>query len=76
MSCKDNDQECVMHSKNDNEEMIINDKEDEVIEELFQLLLSRNQVGLETSMNGSDFIFDFAHLLHYKCQKINLKHNG
>ena len=36
MSSKDNYEERVMHSKNDNEEMTINDKEDEVIEELFQ----------------------------------------
>ena len=48
MSSKDNDEECVMHSKGDNMEMIINDKADEVIQELFQSLLSRFQNGLET----------------------------
>ena len=57
MSSKDNDEEQVMHSKSDNVKMMINDKEDEVIE-LFQSLLSRYQIGLETSMKGSDFIFD------------------
>ena len=35
MTSKDNDDECVMHSKSDNIEMMINDKEDEVTEELF-----------------------------------------
>ena len=56
MSSKDNDEECVMHSKGDNMEMMINDKADEVIQELFQSLLSRYQNGLETSIPGCDFI--------------------
>ena len=34
------------------------DKTDEVIEELFQPFLNRYQMELETSMRGSDFIFD------------------
>ena len=35
MPSKDNDEECVMHSKNDNVEMMTNDKEGEVIEKCF-----------------------------------------
>ena len=50
---------------------MINDKADEVIEDLFQSLRSRYQIGLETSMKGSDFVFDCVHLLYYKCHKIN-----
>ena len=48
MSSKDNDEECVMHSKNDKIEIMVNDKTDEVIEELFKSLHSRYQTGLET----------------------------
>ena len=48
ISSKDNDEERVMHSKSDNKEMMINDKKDEVIEEIFQPLLSKYQIGLET----------------------------
>ena len=45
-----------MHSKSHNIENIINEKVDEVIEELLlQSLLSRYQIGLETSMRGSGF---------------------
>ena len=40
----------VMHSKFDNIEIVINDEADEVIKELFQSLLSRYQIWLETSM--------------------------
>ena len=48
----------VIHWKSDNREMMINDKGDWFIQELFKSLLSRYQIGLETSMNGSDFIFE------------------
>ena len=55
-----------------NVEIMINDKADEVIKKRFQSLLSRYQIGLETSMKGSDCIFNCVHLLCYKCHKINL----
>ena len=55
--------DCVMRSKSDNIEIMISDKADEVIEELFQSLLSRYQIGLETSMRVSDFVFDFIIVL-------------
>ena len=45
MSSKDNDEERVMHLRSDKIELMINDKEDEVIEERFQSLLSRYQIG-------------------------------
>ena len=48
----------------------------EVIEELFQSLVSRYQIGLETSMKGSDFVFDCVHLLYHKCHKRNPNHGG
>ena len=63
ISSKDSDEERVMHSKNNNIEIMINDKADEVIEELFQSPFSRYQIGLETSIKGSDFIFDCVNLL-------------
>ena len=34
------------------------DNVDEVIKELFELLLKKYQTELETSMKGRDFIFD------------------
>ena len=47
MSSKHNDEERVMHSKSDSIENMINDKADEVIEELFQSILSWHQIALE-----------------------------
>ena len=48
---------------------MINDKADEVIKELFDSLKNRHQNNLE-SMKGSEFVFDYVHLLYYKCHKI------
>ena len=67
----DNDKECVMHSKSDTIEIMINDRADEVIKYFFTSLKNRYQNDLE-SMKGSEFVFDYVHLLYYKCHKINL----
>ena len=68
----DNDEE---HSKSDNIEIIINDEADEVIEELFKSLKNAYQNNLE-SMNDSEFVFNYVHLLCYKSHKINLNLGG
>ena len=69
ISSKDNDEEYAMHSKNNNIEIMINDKPEKVIEELFQSFISSYQIGLETSMRSSHVIFDCDYLLYYKCPK-------
>ena len=54
---------------------MINGEPDEVIEELSHSLKSRYQNNLK-SMTDSEFVFDYVHLLYYKCHKINLNHCG
>ena len=54
----------------------LNDVLNELIEELFESLLKRYQIGLEISVRGKDFIFDYILLLYYKCHKINLNCGG
>ena len=76
ISSKDNDEECIMHSKRDNTKIMINHKADEVIEKFFESPLNMYLIGLETSMRGSSFIFDCFHFLYYKCQKKNFKRGG
>ena len=44
-----------------------------LLKKLFEPLLNRYQIGLETSMRVSDFIFDCVHLLYCICHKISLK---
>ena len=73
ISSKDgNDEEHVMHSKSDNMEIMINDKADEVIKELFDSLEKRNQNNMKKLMKGIEFVLDCVPLLYYKYHKINL----
>ena len=76
ISSKDNDEEHAMHSKSDNIEIMINIKVDKIIKHLFQSLLSRYQIVLDTSMKGSEFVFNCVQLLHCKCHKINPNPGG
>ena len=49
---------------------MINDEADEVIKEPFDSLKNRYQNNLE-SMKASEFVFDYVHLIYYKCDKID-----
>ena len=60
-----------MHSKNNNIHIKSHDRADEAIEELFESLLFRYQIGMETSMKGSNVIFDCVSIIYYKWHKIN-----
>ena len=52
------------------------DNGNEVVNELFELLLSRYQITLETSMRGSDFILDSVQLLYCNYHKITFERGG
>ena len=71
----DNDEERVMHSKMDNIELMINDEADNVIKEFFNSLKNRYQNDLKL-MKVSEFVFDYVHLLYYKCHKTNPNRGG
>ena len=64
-----------MYSKSDNIEITISDEADQVTKELFGSLENRCQNNLE-SMKGSEFAFDYAHLMYYKCHEIDLNRDG
>lgn len=61
ISFRGHDEECVLHSKIDDLEIMINNKVDEVIEKLFQSFLFKYKNELEKSMKGSNFVFHCAH---------------
>ena len=65
-----------MHSKNDSIEIMTNGKADEVIEKPLKPSLKRYKNNLEISVEGSNFAFDYLHLLYYKCHKINPNCDG
>ena len=64
-----------MHSNRENIEIMINNDADEAIKELFKSLKNRYQNKLELLKDG-DFVFDYVHLLYYKCHKTNASHGG
>ena len=74
-SKNDKDEECVMHSKSDNIEIMISDEADEVIKKLFDSLKNKYQNNIQ-SIRGSGFAFDYVQLLHYKCLRINFNRGG
>ena len=60
-----------MHSKNDTIEIMIHDKVDKLMEELFKSLLNRHQNNLEKLIKDSNIVFDYVQLLYYKCHKLS-----
>ena len=71
---EDINEERAMHSQSANMKIMINDEADEVTEELFESPFSRYNIGLEDSMKGSDFMFDYLDLLLYRCHRMNPNH--
>ena len=65
-----------MHSKSDNFEIMLGDDTNEIIKNLFDSLLQRYQKGLEESMRGSNFVFDYIESLNYIFHKVDLKRSG
>ena len=49
---------------------MISDEADEVIKDLFDSLKNRCQNNLEP-MKHSEIVFNYVHLMYYKCHKIN-----
>ena len=76
ISSKDTEEERGMHSTSVNIKFTPYNNENEVVNELFDLLRLKYQDNLNTSMRGSDFIFDSVQLMYYKCHKVNYKRGG
>ena len=50
---------------------MINDKVDENIKLLFESFQNSYQNNFETLIISSEIVFDYVHLLCYRCRKIN-----
>ena len=74
---QDVEEEHVMYSKSNNMEFMPYDNANEVVDELFDSLLSRYLVGLETSMREREwFNFWFSSTIVLQCHKIIFKRGG
>ena len=76
VSSKETQEEHLMHSTIGNIKLTPYNDANEVVNKLFESLCSRHQDNLETSMRGSDFIFDSVQLKYYKCHRLNFKRDG
>ena len=75
-SSKDSNETRIMYSSSDNIEIMLGNKTDKIIVDLFYSFLRRCQKGLEESMKGSEFVFDSVNSLYYKLHKISLNRGG
>ena len=71
ISSKDVAEERVTQSSSDNIKFTLHSDANEIVDEFFKSLCSRYQQSLETSMKGSDFVFDSVQVMHYKCHKVS-----
>ena len=76
ISLEDVDEECIKHSKSDNKEFKTYDYVTDIVDELSKTFLSRYQGNLETSIRGSDFIFNSVQVLYFKFHRIDLRRGG
>ena len=72
----DSDETHIMHTKSDNEEIMVGSDTNEIIKELFKSFLQRYQEGLQEKMKGSEFEFDGVNLLYYDFNKTSLNRGG
>ena len=72
-SSKDTGEKREMYTTSDNVTFTSYTNVNDVVNELFESLLSRYQVNLETSMRESDFVFDSVQLMHFKCHRVTCK---
>ena len=68
---KGTEEERVMHPKSENIKFTSYNDANEIVDELFESLHSSYQSNLETSVRGSDFIFQSAQLMYYQYHKVN-----
>ena len=65
-----------MHTSSDNVEIMFGDDNDDIIEQLFRLLLRKYEENLQTKMRGSDFEFNGVNFLCYDFNKLSLNRGG
>ena len=59
-----------MHTKSNNVEIMAGSETDEIIKDLFESFLQKQQEGLEESMRGSEFSCDSFDALYYNLNKV------
>ena len=73
---KDVEEKRIMDSNNTKIKFTPYSDANDVIDKPFKSLCSTCQENLETSIKGSDFIFDSVQLFYCQCHKVNFSRGG
>ena len=65
-----------VYNKSDNFEITRGSNTNEIMRDICNSILRRYQGGLQESMRGSDFVFDYVESLNYIFRKVDLKRSG
>ena len=65
-----------MYGKSNNIEIMMGGNTNEIIKNLFSSLLRRYHEGLQVSIRGSEFVFDYVESLNYIFHKVDFKRSG
>ena len=69
------DETCIMYTTSDNIEIMFGDDND-IIEQLFELLLKKYEENLQNKMRGSEFEFHGIKFLYYDFNKTSINRGG
>ena len=65
-----------MYTRSDNIEIMFGDDNDDVIEQLYELLVKKYEENLQNKMRGSEFEFDGVNFLYYDFNKTSMNRGG
>ena len=66
----------IMYTRSDNVEIMFGDDNDDIIEQLFQSFLQKNEENLQNKMRRLDFEFDGVNFLYYDFNKTSINRGG
>ena len=70
------DETRIMHTRNDNIEIMIGDDNDDIIEELFKSFIQKYEENLQNKIRGPYFLFDGVNFLYYDFNEVSLNRGG
>ena len=65
-----------MYTRSDNIEVMLGDDNDDILEQLFESLLQKEEENLQNKMRGSEFEFYGVNFLYYDFNKTTINRGG
>ena len=66
----------IMYTRSDNVEIMFGDDNDDIIEQIFELLLQKYEENLQNKMRGSEFEVDVVNFFYYDFNKTSINRGG